>query len=563
VLGSLIGAVMCLSNLYVGLKTGLGFPVALLACVVGLGAWRALARLRGSGSGLTLRETSAMQSTASSAGYSTGGTIVSASVAWLMLAGQHPPGWALFVWTLLVSALGVFFAVPLQRAFLRREPLAFPTGLAAAAAARALHAGDDTGRQSARALGLAALGAAVVALARDGLKLIPTTLALPGTVRGVPLASLSFNLELGLLPLGAGALVGLRIGASLLLGAMVCFGLFVPWLHTRGAIAEPGFMGALGWSMWPGTALVTSASFTHLFLQRGVLRRSFSSLMGKAEASQVEPAERAVPRSWLLGGIATLSVGTVVLGAHTFGIPPHLGLLGVLLSFGLAVVACRVTGETDVTPTGPLGQVAQLAFGALMPGNTLANAAAASLSGSTASSSADLLTDVKAGLLLGAFPRHTFLAQLWGCVIGSSVIVPAFLLLVPDTSALSEDRFPAPGGFFVVSVARVLASGFGALTEAARWGALVGAIVGVGLALLEQHASEPLRRFLPSSIALGLAFALPASLSLSIFLGSLAAALLARWHPAFALAASVPLAAGLITGESLVSLTVTLLEALG
>jgi uncharacterized oligopeptide transporter (OPT) family protein len=198
-----------------------------------------------------------------------------------------------------------------------------------------------------------------------------------------------------------------------------------------------------------------------------------------------------------------------------------------------------------------------------MPGNTLANAAAASLSGSTATSSADLLTDVKAGSLLGALPRHTFIAQLWGCVVGALVIVPAFLLLVPDTSALSEERFPAPGGLFVASVARVLASGFGALGEAARWGVLAGAIAGAGLALLEQRAPEPVRRFLPSSVALGLAFALPASLSLSMFLGSLAAALLARFRPAFALAATVPLAAGLITGESLVSLVITLFQTLG
>jgi uncharacterized oligopeptide transporter (OPT) family protein len=207
--------------------------------------------------------------------------------------------------------------------------------------------------------------------------------------------------------------------------------------------------------------------------------------------------------------------------------------------------------------------VAQLAFGALLPGNTLANAMAASLSGSTAASSADLLTDVKAGSLLGASPRQTFLAQLWGCVVGSAVIVPAFLLLVPDTAALSEERFPAPGGLFVASVARVLASGLGALPEAARWGALAGAVAGVVLALLEQRAPEPLRRFVPSSVALGLAFALPASLSLSLCLGSLAAALLARVRPAFALAATVPLAAGLIAGDSLVGLAVTLFSALG
>lgn len=563
VLGSVIGAVMCLSNLYVGLKTGIAFPVALMACVVGVGAWRVWARVRPSsaGTGLSLAETSAMQSTASSAGYSTGGTIISASVAWLMLTGQHPPGWALWLWTWVLSALGVLFAVPLQRAFLRRDPLTFPTGVAAASAARALHSGAEEGKQGARALGLGALVAAVLALARDGLKWVPASVGLPGAVRGVPLASLSFSLDLGLLPLGAGALVGLRIGASLLLGAVVCFGGFVPWLQARGAISEPGFMGALGWSMWPGAALVTSASFTHLFLQRGAVRRSFSSLLAREPGEGTLEGE--VPRRWIVVGLVVLSAGAVVLGAVVFGIPPHLGLFGVLLSFALAVVACRVTGETDVTPTGPLGQVAQLIFGALMPGNMLANTAAASLAGNTATASADLLTDVKAGLLLGARPWQTFVAQLWGCAVGALVIVPAFLVLVPDTSALSEERFPAPGGVFVVGVARVLASGLGALSEEARWGVLVAGLVGIALAVVEQRAPEQVRRFLPSAVALGLSFAIPASLSIGMCLGALAASLLERIRPAFALAATVPLAAGFIAGESLVSLAVTLVGLLG
>jgi uncharacterized oligopeptide transporter (OPT) family protein len=183
---------------------------------------------------------------------------------------------------------------------------------------------------------------------------------------------------------------------------------------------------------------------------------------------------------------------------------------------------------------------------------------AASLSGNIAASSADLLTDVKAGTLLGAAPRQTFLAQLWGCVVGSALIVPVFYLLVPDASAITEERFPAPAGFFVAGVARVLSAGLGSLTEAARWGVLVGALLGVVLVLLERFAPERARRFIPSPIALGLAFALPASMSLSIFLGAVAAALLARMRPAFAEATTVPLASGLIAGESLVSL-VTLL----
>ncbi|MFY0573999.1 OPT/YSL family transporter [Cystobacter fuscus] len=180
-----------------------------------------------------------------------------------------------------------------------------------------------------------------------------------------------------------------------------------------------------------------------------------------------------------------------------------------LISFPLAVAACRVTGETDVTPSGALGQLAQLAFCVVMPGNALANAIAASLSGSTAATSADLLTDVKAGSLLGATPRQTVLAQLWGCLVGSAVIVPAFLLLVPDTSVLSEEHFPAPGGTFVEGVARVLAAGLDALAPASRWGALAGGVSGILLALLEQHAPERLRPFVPSAIGLGIAFVLP------------------------------------------------------
>ncbi|OJT18856.1 hypothetical protein BO221_39785 [Archangium sp. Cb G35] len=559
-LGSLIGALMCLSNLYLGLKTSLSFPAALIACVVGLGLQRALLRLSASrfGPPLSLRETSAMQSAASSAGYSTGGTIVTASVAWLLLSGHHPPLWALLLWTLLSSALGVVLALPMQRAFIRHEPLPFPSGMAAASVARSLHAGDSAGRQGARALGVGALGAGVFAFARDGLQLFPAAIALPGALLGVPLSELTISMELMLLPLGTGAFVGLRTGASLLLGALVCYGGLAPWLYGHGLLKETGYYGILEWSMWPCAAMVAGASFTHLALQRGLLRRTFGALLGARRSPGELPESTDVPRTWFLAGVVLLSVGLATLGAVAFGLPFQLGLLGVLLSFALAAVACRATGETDMTPSGTLGHVAQLAFGILMPGNTLANTVAASLSGNIAASSADLLTDVKAGTLLGAAPRQTFLAQLWGCVVGSALIVPVFYLLVPDVSAISEERFPAPSGFIVAGVARVLSSGLGGLPEVSRWSALVGALLGVGLVLLERFAPERARRFIPSPTGLGIAFVLPASTSLSIFLGSVAAALLARARPTLADGVTVPLASGLIAGESLVSLAILL-----
>ena len=559
-LGALIGVLMGLSNLYVGLKTSLAFPAALIACVVGLGAQRLLRRWSPTrfGPGLSLQETSALQSSASSAGYSTGGTLISASVAYLLLSGHHPPLWALVAWTLFSSALGVLLALPLQRAFIHRDALPFPSGMAAASVARSFHAGDAEGRRGARALGLGALGAGVLALARDGLGLLPAALALPGRLFGVPLASLGFGVDLTLLPLGTGAIVGPRIGLSLLLGALVCFGGLVPWLHGRGWIAGTDFLLVLEWSMWPAAALVTSASFGHLLLHKGLLRRTVGALLDTRRSEALTPPAEDVPRAAFLVGVALLTLGLVTVGGVALGIPWPLGLLGVALSFALAAVACRTTGETDVTPTGPLGQVAQLLFGVLLPGNTVANAMAASLSGNIAASSADLLTDVKAGHLLGVSPRRTFLAQLWGCVVGSLLIVPVFYLLVPDASVLTEERFPAPAGYIVAGMARVLASGLEGLSLAARGGIALGAAVGLGLVLLERLVPERLQRLLPSPIALGLAFALPASLSLSICGGALAAALLARLRPALAQSLTVPLASGLITGESLVSLAVLL-----
>jgi uncharacterized oligopeptide transporter (OPT) family protein len=43
-----------------------------------------------------------------------------------------------------------------------------------------------------------------------------------------------------------------------------------------------------------------------------------------------------------------------------------------------------------------------------------------------AGSSADLLTDLKSGDLLGTNPRKQFLAQSFGVFAGTAIVVPAF-----------------------------------------------------------------------------------------------------------------------------------------
>ena len=42
-----------------------------------------------------------------------------------------------------------------------------------------------------------------------------------------------------------------------------------------------------------------------------------------------------------------------------------MGVLAVVLTFFLALIASRATGETDITPTGAMGKITQLVFGVL------------------------------------------------------------------------------------------------------------------------------------------------------------------------------------------------------
>ena len=55
-----------------------------------------------------------------------------------------------------------------------------------------------------------------------------------------------------------------------------------------------------------------------------------------------------------------------------------------------------------------MGKVTQLIFGALNPGNVNVNLMSANITSGAAISSADLLTDLKSGYLLGANPRKQF-----------------------------------------------------------------------------------------------------------------------------------------------------------
>ena len=132
IMGTVLGGVLSLTNLYIGLKAGWGFGVAITACIVSYALWTLFLKIGWAKSPMTILENNCMQSTASAAGYSTGSTLVSAFAAYFMINNQSLPLGLMLAWVFFLAVLGVTMAIPMKPQMINVEQLRFPSGIAAA-----------------------------------------------------------------------------------------------------------------------------------------------------------------------------------------------------------------------------------------------------------------------------------------------------------------------------------------------------------------------------------------------------------------------------------------------
>lgn len=575
VFGMGIGAVMCLSNLYVFFKTGWSMGVTITAAILAFAVFGALSGARVLRRPLTTLENNALTTVASGAGYMTGGGNMAAFGALLMVTSVRPHGIPMIAWFGAIAALGVFAAIPIKRQLINKEQLAFPTGTATAETLRAIHgegrSASREGSRQATALGLGALFAAALAWLRDAKASfmpfnIPGTIAVPWTIAGRSAAEWTIAIKTEVVLLGAGALMSFRTAWSLLAGSLLTYGVLAPSLVERGLVGQVSYKAIVGWTVWPGAAILVASGLASFALDWRSVARSFGGLakiFGRKGADDDPMDAVECPGWWFPAGFVVLGPIVVVLMGWLFAIPWWAGAIAVPLAVVMGFVAARVTGETDITPTKALGPVTQLIYGVIMPGNIPGNIMSANVTGGIGLHAADLLTTLKTGWLLGASPRIQFYAQLFGVLAGAAVVVPAFEILIPDPSVLGGDAWPAPSCLVWAGVSKAFAEGIGALDGAARTGILVGSLLGVALALLEKLAPRPLRPWIPSPSGLGIAMVIPGSNGIAMFTGALIAEVLRRRRPALAERYVIPVSSGLIAGESLMGVLIALLIVAG
>jgi OPT family oligopeptide transporter len=576
VVGMLVGAVMCLSNIYVFFKTGWSMGVTLTACILAWAVFKGLAAARVTRTPLGVLENNALTTVASGAGFMTGGGNMAAFGALLMVTSDRPPAIPLILWFAAIAALGVFAAIPIKRQLIDEEQLPFPTGTATAETLKSIHGadagGDVEGSKKALALAWSAVFGAAVAFLRDAKAAwmpfnLPGALELPLTLAGKALKEWTLVLKTEVVLLAAGALMSFRTGWSLLLGAGLTYVALAPELLASGAITGTGYKAIVAWTLWPGAAVLVGSGLTSFALDYKSVLKSFSGLTamlpGRAPSSAVQADPEECPAWWFPAGFLVLGPLVIFLMGWLFHIPMWAGLLAVPLAVLMGFVAARVTGETDMTPTKALGPVTQLLYGVLTPGNLSGNIMSANVTGGIGLHAADLLTTLKTGKLLGASPRQQAQAQLFGVVAGAVVVVPAFNLIIPDPSVLGGDAWPAPSCTVWAGVSKAFASGIDALPVSARQAVWVGLALGVALALLERLAPKALKPFVPSPSGMGMAMVVPGSNAVAMFLGAAGAELLRRASPKLAERLVVPVSSGLIAGESLMGIVVALLVVAG
>jgi uncharacterized oligopeptide transporter (OPT) family protein len=157
---------------------------------------------------------------------------------------------------------------------------------------------------------------------------------------------------------------------------------------------------------------------------------------------------------------------------------------------------------------------------------------------------------LKSGYILGANPRKQFIAQFVGIFFGTVAIVPAWYAMVPDKKAL--EAFNPPATNMWKAVADLLTQGIQMLPTTAIWAIVIGAILGVALPVAGQLFPKA-HRWLPSAMGLGLSWVMVFQNSLSFAIGAVLVGLWNRINKENSNLYYVPIASGLIAGESLVA----------
>ena len=584
-LAIVLAMVLAAANTYLGLFAGMTIASAIPAAVVSMAVLGALG-------GAGILENNIVQ-TGASAGSSIASGVIFTIPALVILGYWQDFQYA---WVLAIAGLGgilgVLFSVPLRRALIVEQKLAFPEGQAAA---EVLKAGENPA-QGIRILGVAALGGALAKLAAgSGLRLIPDTAASAGFF-GKYLAYFGTNLSPALL--GVGYIVGLNIGIVVLAGAMISWNIAIPFYvanvlpgnaelvqATAGLTAED--IANTVWSKqirYLGVgAMLVGGIWALVSLRRSLLsgiRSGLAAARASAAGAVVAHTEQDLPMKWVLVGIVLftlplLALYQVIVGTLAVSLP--MTVIMIVAGFLFCSVSAYMAGLVGSSNNPVSGiTIATILFSAVMlllmmgPDSEIGPVAAVMIGAvvcCAACIAGDNLQDLKCGHIVGATPWRQQVMLAVGAASSALVMAPVLNLLadaygIGIATEAHPKPLPAPQATLMASVSKGIFGG------ELPWDMIaIGALIGIAIITLDEILKARGSSFRTPVLAVAVGIYLPLELMTPIFLGGLLhhlvdrhlkrrgadAAALERHHRKGLL-----FAAGMITGEALMGIAIAI-----
>eukprot|EP00026_Physarum_polycephalum_P004523 Phypoly_transcript_04544.p1 GENE.Phypoly_transcript_04544~~Phypoly_transcript_04544.p1 ORF type:complete len:680 (+),score=116.58 Phypoly_transcript_04544:85-2124(+) len=619
VVGVVVGGLMSFTNMYFGLQTGWITMGSLQSTVLGFLFFRLVQKFMDKHhigyTPFTYLENVLLQTTAvATATMPLAGGYVGIVPA-LATLGHPVSYWHLIFWSLGVAFFGVFFAVPLRAQTILREKLRFPSGTATAQMIRMLHKMDNVreeeeeGEESeaspenpptkpttfsasasastdvvvrsdeernkeddkdwdrkVRYLLLAFFASAIIDLLEYFFPIVAavplfTYFRLPGVT------AFSWVLTPSLSYVGQGMIMGPKTGLSMMIGAIVGWGILGPIARHKGW--APGSVGswesgAKGWVMWVALAIMLGESLSSLAIIAIKAIRSYKNtwkamkeskkegreMEGELEQLDPVPEEHRVPKVWWLSGLFASAVLCVAVTSPMFHMKVYEPIVAIVVACLTSVLAVRALGETDLNPVSGIGKLSQIVFAGVAPHNMVSNLIAGAISEAGAMQAGDMMQDLKTGHLLRASPRAQFFAQLIGSFFSVFFALVAYILY-SNAYSIPSKQLPAPTAGIWIDMAKLMDGGH--LPENAAYFCLAFAILAALFPIVETLYPKS-KKYLPSCIAFAVAMYNTPNWTIPRAVGSLIVFLWTRYSPESQKKYMIIVASGLVLGDGITSI---------
>jgi putative OPT family oligopeptide transporter len=583
VLAIVLAMILAAANTYLGLFAGMTIASAIPAAVVSMAVLRVLG-------GSTILENNIVQTGASAGSSIASGVIF--TIPALVILGH----WADFeyLWVLAIAGLGgilgVFFSVPLRRALIVDQGLAFPEGKAAA---EVLKTGENPAA-GVKILGVAALGGGFAKLAAaSGLRLFPDVASVSGWM-GKWLGYYGTNLSPALL--GVGYIVGLNVGILVLIGGMISWNVAIPLYAAffldgnpdLAATVAAGSAEDAAYAIWSAQirylgvgAMLVGGVWALISIRESLLSGIKSGLAAaRAGAGRVVAhTEQDLPMNGILIGTLLFTLPLFALYqtiVGNIGVSLPMTIIMIVAGFLFCSVSAYMAGLVG-SSNNPVSGItictilfASLVLLFLMGKGAALGPVAAIMIGAVVCCAAciggDNLQDLKCGYIVGATPWKQQVMLAIGAASSALVMAPVLNLLLKAygigvPTAEHPDPLIAPQATLMASVAKGMFGGH------LPWGMIsIGAAIGVAVIVWDLWLKQRGSGFRAPVLAVAVGIYLPLELAVPIFAGGLLAWLVEKKlgvhgetpEAERAKRNGMLFAAGLITGEALMGIFIAI-----